>query len=138
MKEAKFFNKHELETMALLCDLILPRSDGYDSATDAGVLEFIEFMAKDVPRMQVDLRDGIMWLDHKSSNLFGIDFKSGTMLQQQSILDKISHYDPEIPESERSFEVNFFSLVRNLTITGFHISKNGIRKSGFKGYSLNP
>ena len=55
-----FFNAHEMETIAVLVDLILPANDQFGSATDAGVPEFIEFIVKDMPNHQLPLRGGIM------------------------------------------------------------------------------
>lgn len=133
----QFFNPHELETLTVLCDLILPGSEEYKSASDAEVVPFIEFMAKDIPEMQVDLRGGLMWLDHKSNLEHGTEFKSATEEQQKSILDEVAYYDPEVPQQERPFEVNFFSMVRNLTMTGFYTSKIGIEELGYKGNSPN-
>ncbi len=133
----RFFNEHEWATMTVLCDLVLPRSEQYKSASDAEVVPFIEFMAKDIPEMQVDLRGGLMWLDHKSNTEFNTEFKSATEEQQKIILDEIAYYDPEVPESDRPFEVNFFSLVRNLTVTGFYTSKIGMEELGYKGNMPN-
>lgn len=135
--EEQFFTDYEIATMTVLCDLILPGSDEFKSASDADVVSFIDFMAKDLPEMQTDLRGGIMWLDHKSNTDFKVEFKSATEEQQKSILDEIAFYDPEVPESERPFEVNFFSLVRNLTMTGFYTSKIGIEELGYKGNMPN-
>lgn len=135
--EEQFFTDYEIATMTVLCDLILPGSAEFKSASDADVVSFIDFMAKDLPEMQTDLRGGIMWLDHKSNTDFKVEFKSATEEQQKSILDEIAYYDPEVPESERPFEVNFFSLVRNLTMTGFYTSKIGIEELGYKGNMPN-
>ncbi|MEW2921772.1 gluconate 2-dehydrogenase subunit 3 family protein [Muricauda sp. ANG21] len=135
--DEQFFNEHELATMTVLCDLILPGSEEFKSASDADVVSFIEFMAKDIPEMQTDLRGGLMWLDHKSNTEFEVEFKSAAEAQQKTILDEIAYYDANIPESERPFEVNFFSLVRNLTMTGFYTTKIGIEELGYKGNMPN-
>lgn len=137
LNEEQFFNEHEMATLAVLCDLILPGSEEYKSATDAEVPGFIEFMAKDIPEMQVDLRGGLMWLDHESNSRFGAEFKGLEQGQQHGILDEIAYYDPEIPEGERPVAVNFFSLIRNLTLTGFYTSKIGIDELGYKGNMPN-
>ncbi|MBO0323613.1 gluconate 2-dehydrogenase subunit 3 family protein [Muricauda sp. CAU 1633] len=132
-----FFNAHELATLTVLSDLILPGSEQYKSASDAEVVPFMEFMVKDLPEMQTDLRGGLMWLDRKSNTEFNVEFKSATEDQQKSILDEIAYYDANIPEDERPFEVNFFSLVRNLTMTGFYTTKIGIEELGYSGNSPN-
>ncbi|WP_222984783.1 gluconate 2-dehydrogenase subunit 3 family protein [Flagellimonas meishanensis] len=137
LREEQFFNVHEMATLAFLCDLILPASDQYRSATEAEVPNFIEFMAKDIPEMQVGLRGGLMWLDHQCNSRFGAEFISLEQERQHEVLDEIAYYDPKIPEEERPAAVNFFSLVRNLTLTGFYTSKLGIEELGYKGNMPN-
>src|SRR5690606_28900550 len=58
----KFFNEHEMKTISALADIIIPKDEKSGSATDAGVPDFIEFMAKDRPEHQTPLRGGIKWL----------------------------------------------------------------------------
>tara|TARA_Y100001933_G_scaffold37784_4_gene33531 strand:- start:45279 stop:46001 length:723 start_codon:yes stop_codon:yes gene_type:complete len=138
-EDEDFFNEHQRETMTVLCDLILPPSEQFKSASDADVVSFIAFMAKDSESeaMQTDLKGGLMWLDHKCNTENGVAFKSATEAQQKAILDQIAYYDPEVPESKRPFEVNFFSMVRNLTMTGFYTTKIGIEELGYKGNMPN-
>ncbi|WP_343487930.1 gluconate 2-dehydrogenase subunit 3 family protein [Allomuricauda sp. d1] len=134
-----FFKDHEKETMTVLCDLILPPSEAYKGASDADVVSFIDFMARDTEseQMQTDLKGGLMWLDHTSNTAFGKEFKSITVDQQKAILDEVAFYDPDVPTIERPFGVNFFALVRNLTMTGFYTSKIGIEELGYKGNMPN-
>ena len=40
----KFFDEHEMKTIAILADIIIPKDDVSGSATDAGVPDFIEFI----------------------------------------------------------------------------------------------
>ncbi|WP_019671424.1 gluconate 2-dehydrogenase subunit 3 family protein [Eudoraea adriatica] len=137
LNSEQFFNEHELATIAVLANLIMPPNDKFGGATDAGVPEFIEFMAKDVPDLQTNLRGGLMWLDHKSNTEFGTEFKSAAEEQQKQILDTIAFYDPEIPMNEHPLEIQFFSLMRNLTLTGYYTSKIGIEDLGYKGNMPN-
>ncbi|MEM9077454.1 MAG: gluconate 2-dehydrogenase subunit 3 family protein [Bacteroidota bacterium] len=134
-----FFNPHQQETMMILCDLILPPSDQYKGASDADVVSFIDFMARDTEseQFQTDLKGGLMWLDHKSNTEFQVEFKAAAENQQKAILDLMAYYDPKVPHEERPFEVNFFSLVRDLTMTGFYTSKIGIEELGYKGNMPN-
>src|SRR5690606_10733572 len=60
LQAEQFFNPHELATLTVLCDLILPGDGGFKSASDAEVVPFIEFMVKDVPELQVDFRGGLL------------------------------------------------------------------------------
>jgi hypothetical protein len=78
-----------------------------------------------------------MWLDHKSNTDFGAEFKSITEEQQKQILDLIAFYDSKIPMDEQPLEIQFFSLMRNLTLTGYYTSKIGIEELGYKGNMPN-
>lgn len=132
-----FFNPHEMETLSVLAELILPPVEQYGGPLEAGVPDFMEFMAKDIPELQVTLRGGLMWLDHKSNTEFQTEFKSAQQAQQKEILDTIAFYDPEVPLQEQPLEIQFFSLVRNLTVSGYYTSKLGIEELGYKGNTPN-
>ncbi len=132
-----FFNEHEMETIAVLCALILPANENFGSATDAGAPDFIEFMAKDIPELQTNLRGGLMWLDHKSNTEYNLEFKVATDEQQKQILDEIAYYDPEIAMDKQALEIQFFNLMCNLTLTGYYTSKMGIEDLGYKGNMPN-
>lgn len=131
------FNAHELETIAVLSTVILPPKEPHGGPIEAGVPEFIEFMGKDVPELQTDLLGGLMWLDHKSNTEYGTEFKSATLEQHKAILDPIAFHDPEVPLEEQSLEIQFFYLMRGLTLTGYYTSKVGIEELGYKGNQPN-
>ena len=133
----QFFNMHELDTVGVLCALILPANEKFGSALDAGVPDFIEFMAKDIPELQTTLRGGLMWLDHKTNTEFNIEFMSATTEQQKSILDEIAFYDPEMPMDKHPLEIQFFNLMCNLTLTGYYTTKMGIEDLGYEGNMPN-
>jgi hypothetical protein len=59
----KFFDEHEMKTIAILADIIIPRDEVSGSATDAGVPDFIAFIVVDMPHYQTPLRGGLKWLD---------------------------------------------------------------------------
>ena len=135
VQSEQFFTEHELETIAVLCDIILPAADQYGSATDAGVPDFIEFMAKDMPNHQLPLRGGIMWLDHQANKAYNKVFKACTEEEQKALCDLIAYPDQVKPEMEQG--AKFFNLVRNLTLTGYYTTKMGIEELGYKGNSPN-
>lgn len=137
LESKKLLTDHEMETIAVLSALILPANDKFGSAADAGVPDFIEFMAKDIPDMQTTLRGGLMWLDHKSNTEYQLEFKSASEEQQKALLDEIAFYDPEVPMDEQPLEIQFFSMMRNLTMTGYYTSKMGMDDLGYKGNMPN-
>ncbi len=130
-----FFTVHELETIATLCDLILPSTASAGSAVEAGVPEFIEFMAKDMPDHQLPLRGGIMWLDGRSNKQFNRLFKICSPEQHKELLDEIAF--PKSDTRVLNPGVQFFTLMRDLTLTGYYTSKIGIDDLGFKGNQPN-
>ncbi|MEM6700494.1 MAG: gluconate 2-dehydrogenase subunit 3 family protein [Bacteroidota bacterium] len=128
-----FFTEHELATVAVLCDIILPKDEFSGSATEAEVPKFIEFIAKDMTNHQLPLRGGIMWLDNQSNRRYNKAFKNCDNIQQLAIVDEIAWPDraKELPHMVQGMK--FFDLMRNLTLTGFYTSKMGIETLGYQG-----
>jgi len=133
----QLFNEHEMETIAALSVIILPPKEPHGGPIEAGVPELIEFMGKDIPSMAPTLLGGLMWMDHKSNTEFDTEFKSATLEQQKQICDEICWHDIEIPLDEQALEIQFFALMRNLTVTGYYTSKVGIADLGYKGNQPN-
>jgi hypothetical protein len=130
-----FLNDHELSTISVLCDIILPANDNFGSATDAGVQEFIEFIVKDLPSHQTPIRGGLMWLDNLSQKEYGKNFIECSIKEQTIICDRIAfpgQTSPELVTGEK-----FFTRMRNLTLTGYYTSKIGIQDLGYKGNTPN-
>src|SRR5688500_16428847 len=59
----KFFNDHEMATITVLADMIIPKDGTSGSASEAKVPEFIEFIVKDMPINKTPMRGGLKWLD---------------------------------------------------------------------------
>ncbi len=131
----KFFTDHEMATITLLSDIIIPRDEISGSATDAKVPEFIEFIVKDMPEHQVPMRGGLRWLDMQCLKRYNNDFKSSTAAQQIQMVDEIAY--PKKAKLQMKQGVSFFSLIRNLTSSGFYTSKIGIADIGYKGNTPN-
>ncbi len=131
LHEEEFLVASELETLAILCDIILPPTAEFGSATDAGVPEFIAFMAKDIPRYQTPLRGGLMWLDNRSNAKFGLYFKACSVDQQIELVEEIAY--PEEQPSALAPGIAFFSLIRNLTLTGYYTTEMGFKELGYIG-----
>jgi len=130
-----FFTEHELATIAVLCDLILPATATAGAATDAGVPEFIEFIAKDMTYHQTPIRGGLMWLDHRANAFFGKDFMSCAHAEQTQMIDEIAWPDTAAPEVAQG--VAFFSRMRNLVLTGYYTTRMGIDDLGYQGNTPN-
>lgn len=127
----KFFTPHELKTVTVLSDIIIPADEHSGSASQAGVPAFIEFMMKDVPRHQTPMRGGIRWLDNQCKKRFSKPFVDCTKAQQIELVDMIAY--PEQAKPEMSQGVSFFNMMRGFTATGFYTSKMGIKDIGYVG-----
>lgn len=127
----KFFTDHEMATVIVLSDIILPSDGENPSASQAEVPEFIDFIALDRPTFQIPLRGGLQWIDHESNARFNKVFKELTSEQQIEIVEDIAY--PEDAKPEMSQGVSFFNTMRNLVLTGYFTSKPGLEDLGFMG-----
>ncbi len=131
----KFFNDHEMKTIAVLADIIIPKDDRSGSATDAGVPDFIEFVVKDMPHHQTPMRGGLRWMDYQTLKRHDKAFVDCSKKQQLALVDEIAWPSKAKPEMQQG--VQFFSLMRNLTACGFFSSKMGIKDIGYIGNTPN-
>ncbi len=131
----KFLTEHELKTITVLSDIIIPADKLSGSASQSGVTGFIEFIVKDKPEFKTPMRGGLRWLDSNSLKRFGKDFVSLTSKQQIEIVDDIAYPNKAKPEFSQG--VSFFSLMRNLTATGFYSSEMGHKDMGYVGNRPN-
>jgi len=131
----KFFTPEEFTTITVLADIIIPKDDVSGSASDAKVADFIEFIVKDEPGYQTPLKGGLRWLDMHCLNNYEKAFKDCTPEQQIEVVDQIAY--PEKAKPEMSYGVSFFSLMRNLTATGFYSTQIGWADMGYVGNKAN-
>jgi gluconate 2-dehydrogenase gamma chain len=129
----KFFDAHEMATITLIADLIIPKDQHSGSASDAGVPAFIEFIVKDEPVHQLPMRGGLRWLDIQCLNRNGKDFQGCTPDQRIAMLQDIAYPMKAKPETQQG--VAFFNKIRDLTAIGFFTTKMGIEDLGYKGNS---
>ena len=149
LEQGRFFSDHEMATISILADIIIPRDEVSGSATDAKVPEFIDFIVRDMPNHQLPMRGGLRWLDMQCLKRYQKAFKDCTHKEQMEMVDEIAF--PEIEfEDEKGNKVKkgkvnpgmepgvaFFSLMRNLTATGFYTSEIGVNDIGYKGNVAN-
>lgn len=127
----KFFDEHEMATITVLGDIIIPKDHVSGSASDAGVPDFIEFIVKDMPDHQTPMRGGLRWLDMQCFNRYGQSFVDCSDTQQIEMVTEIAYPLKAKPGMQPG--VSFFNLMRNLTATGFFTSKIGIADVGYMG-----
>lgn len=131
LRSETFLTDREMQMVAVLADIIIPADETSGSATDVGVLDFIEFMMKDYPPFQVPTRGGLMWLNNQCRSRFGSEFLDCSEAQRMEVIEDIAWPDTASPEME--YGVRFFNRMRNLTATGFFTSEQGIEYLGYMG-----
>ena len=148
LAKGKFFTDHEMATITILGDIIIPKDEVSGSASDAKVPEFIDFIVQDMPEHQTPLRGGLRWLDMQCFKRYEKSFKDCSHEQQIEMIDDIAY--PEIEYSEKGNKikkgkvktgmepgVSFFDLMRDLTATGFYTSEIGVKDIGYLGNTPN-
>jgi hypothetical protein len=115
----RFFTEPEFACLEQLTELIIPKDDT-PGAKDAGVAEFIDFMAAADGALQQPLRDGIRGMG-------GASFAALPHLEQ---VDRLLN----APKP-------FFQLLRKYTVMGYYTSRIGLEEldyPGLKFYSESP
>ncbi len=133
----------ELESLAALCDVILPADDRSPSASQVGAHDFIdEWVSAPYEAMReggVLIRGGLAWLDREAHARFGdgaappgVRFRDLATAQRHAICDDI--HDPKRAEGG-PFEAPslFFDRVRYLTLTAFWTTEEGMDDLGYVG-----
>ena len=128
--ESTFFSEEERQLVDCLAHLILPPNEA-GNITEAGVVPFIEFMMVDYPPFQLPMRGGLMALNAKANRSFGKAFTASSEEEQKSLLDTMAY--PLEGVEEQPQEVQFFSLLRNLVLTGYFTSAVGIKELDYRG-----
>jgi len=129
----KFFTDHEMATITVLGDIIIPKDEVSGSASDAKVPDFIEFIVKDMPEHQVPMRGGLRWLDLQCLNRYEKAFTDCSSQQQIEMVDLIAYPERVKDKPELKAGASFFKLMRNLTATGFYTSEIGVKDIGYVG-----
>ena len=133
--QGKFFSDHEMATIAVLGDIIIPKDEISGSASDAKVPEFIDFIVRDMPQHQVPMQGGLRWLDMQCLKSYDKAFKDCSQQEQIEMVDQIAYPKKAKPEMKQG--VVFFSLMRNLTASGFYTSEIGVKDIGYAGNTPN-
>lgn len=131
-----FFTAHELATVRVLVDYIIPKDGRSGSANDAGVPEFMDFMMTDQPNRQNAMRGGLAWLDLECHRRFDKRFLVCTDPERRQVLDDISW--PQRVKPGMGPGVTFFNSFRDLTASGFWTSEMGINDIQYMGNTFVP
>ena len=123
----QFFKADEYATVDRLTALIIP-ADETPGAHEAGVAEFIDFMAASDTDLQGRFRTGLAWLDARAISALGAPFLQLQEAKQVQIL-------------EGAVSTEFFRLIREYTVMGYYTSRIGLAQldyPGLKMYAQSP
>jgi gluconate 2-dehydrogenase gamma chain len=135
LAEGPFFTTDEMATITVLADIIIPRDEVSGSASEAGVPAFIDFIVRDMPDHQIPMRGGLRWLEMQCLNRYEKTFPKCSPEQQLELVNEIAY--PEKAKPEMRPGVEFFSLMRNLTASGFYTSPEGVKDLNYMGNQPN-
>lgn len=130
-QEPIILDDHQFATIRVLVDYIIPADERSGSASEAGVPAFIDFLLSDVDGMEPQVKDGLAWLDAHCTETYGGPYISLDESSQRSMLDQIAF--PDNADARISDGVAFFTLLRDLTASGFFSSKMGVEDLGYTG-----
>lgn len=113
----------------VLCDLIIPADSSSPSASEVGVVDFIDewisapYKAQRQDRIQV--LEGLAWLDTEATSRYGYGstFATLTEAQQTAICDDICLVEKAKPDLLEAAQ--FFARYRDLTAGGFYTTPQG-------------
>lgn len=133
-----FFTDDEKTTLGVLADIIVPGNEEEPKATDTRIVDFLEFMAIDLPDYhQTILRGGLMWINIEASRRFaGKSFVEIDPAQRIEIVEDIA-WPEEAKGTEFEPGAKFFDRMRFLTVTGYFTSKEGIKTLDYQGNQAN-
>jgi gluconate 2-dehydrogenase gamma chain len=138
-RQNKFFTAREIRTARVLADDIIPRDTRSGSATDAGVLAFLDHNLAS-PETSVETRTqwhgGLRWIDTESRRRFGAGYAAATAAQRHQILEDIAYPDRVRPEFRHGSA--FFLRFRDMVAAGFFSSAMGVKDLRYQGNAAMP
>ena len=109
----KFFSKAELDTVRVLVELIIPKTDT-PGAADAGVDRIIDTDISRRPESQKAWRSGLVWADAEARKAGAKNFLALSQDKQIEILRKAS-------------DSAFFTLLKGTTIDAYYSTREGLQ-----------
>ena len=133
----RILTQDELETLASLCDVIIPADERSPSASQLGTHHYIDEWVsapyEDMRRDQVLIRGGLVWLDREAGRRFGqgTRFRDLSPERKDGICADIAH----VPDAAPGFEAGarFFARVRDLTAGAFWTTEEGMQDLQYIG-----
>ena len=140
------FTPAQRRTAAALCDTIIPVDAESPSASQVGVVDFIdEWISAPYPTeggeysFQSDralILEGLAWLDSESDKRFQKPFLALTDDQRSAICEDICNVAKAKPEFAQP--AKFFARFRSLTAGGFYTTPEGMKDLKYTGNVPTP
>lgn len=115
----------QFRTLERIADLIVPVENGKPGAVQAQVPAWIDALLAVNADLQARYVKGLAWLDAAATTQHSTEFAGATAEQQASILRSIASQKNRSPELNPG--IDFFLLVRRMTVDGFYTSPIGMR-----------
>lgn len=117
---ARALNAHQLETVAVISELIIPRTDT-PGARDAGVPEFVDLLVAEwyFEPERGSFIQGLSAIDARSVAAGGAPFIQLDSAGQQAVMQALDGAENPAPASAESA----FATIKRLTVYGYFTSK---------------
>jgi len=133
----RFFTAVELPLITMLADMVIPRDDKSGSATDAGSIEYMDFvLSEGTDRTQMQWHEGLTWFNDECQRRFQNRFTDCTEDQRAALLNDIAW--PARASAAMAQPAQFFNRVRDLVCHAFFSSRMGYEDLGYIGNVFNP
>jgi gluconate 2-dehydrogenase subunit 3-like protein len=129
----KTFSAAQFRTLERLTDLIIPVENGAPGALAAGAAAWIDMISSENDELKASYAKGFAWLDGAMQGRGAADFVSASPAQQTELLDLIAYR--RNASAELSPGIEFFTLVRRMTVDAFYTSEIGIKDIDYRGNS---
>lgn len=121
----KALSLHEFRTLERLTELIIPVDNGKPGALQADVPAWIDMLLAVNDELKTRYTSGLAWIDATMKSRGVADFVSAAPEQQAAVLDVIAFRKNRSSELEPG--IDFFVLLRRMTVDGFYTSRIGMR-----------
>lgn len=130
----RLLSKEELQLIAVLADIILPKDEHGPAASEVGVPDFInEWISAPYPEQKEHceaVRGGLSWVNTESFRRHGATFVELTAAQQTALMDDMAA--PE-PKPEHRTGAQFFLVFRQLCLGGYYTHSANWKQLGYVG-----
>jgi hypothetical protein len=129
----KTFTPAQFKTLERLADIIIPVEDGKPGALAAACPAWIDMISSENKQLEANYAKGFAWLDDAMKKRGANDFATAPAADQIALVDVIAYRKNASPETTPGIE--FFALVRRMTVDAFYTSEIGIKDIDYRGNS---